>query len=120
MKKNTEQCIKKISESIYPKEDIVMAITTTEESQQDLRRECFEGGMIYALQSTELFSHEGYYKHKWISVKERLPENNTPVLAYHYNGVELCFYNETNGWQVCYTGNTFLPTHWQPVPASPQ
>lgn len=62
-------------------------------------------------------------KGEWVSVEDRLPENNDNVLIYaNKTGekIEIAFYNDDDKeWQGL---NSFwLPyvTHWQPLPSPP-
>ena len=74
---------------------------------------------------------------EWISVKDKLPENDDDVLVYDYrDGIGLgCFekkevtgyfesdgsFFETNdGWDVNYSWARHMgPTHWMPLPKPP-
>jgi hypothetical protein len=61
---------------------------------------------------------------EWISVKDRLPENEENVIAYSTASniencrVEIAFFNEI--W--CGAPTYFLEhiTHWQPLPSPPK
>lgn len=80
---------------------------------------------------------------EWISVNERLPNNNQRVLATNNNEIELCFYrgdnkrvNQYNDWYIGWfagdSGGTFSSepysydkyisnvTHWMPLPEPPK
>jgi len=66
-------------------------------------------------------------KQRWIPVSERLPEDGEPVLAAYvdtmltaaYYRHHIAFGGVDNWWDVegCHTGN---PTHWLPLPESPE
>ena len=66
----------------------------------------------------------GYRKQEWISVEERLPEENTEVLIYckTNSGKEVFFVDKIRYfrglaiWQV-WSGKV---THWMPLPESPR
>ena len=60
---------------------------------------------------------------EWISVKDRLPEDNSDVLAYSRNGEEGRIYpaNYAKGvWFDCIftTPATDTTTHWMPLPST--
>ena len=60
---------------------------------------------------------------EWISVKDRLPEDNSDVLAYSRNGEECRIYpaNYAKGvWFDCIftTPATDTTTHWMPLPST--
>ena len=62
---------------------------------------------------------------KWISVKDRLPEDDSDVLAYSRNGEEGRIYpaNYAKGvWFDCIfnTPVTDTTTHWMPLPEPPK
>ena len=64
-------------------------------------------------------------KTKWISVKDRLPEDDSDVLAYSRNGEECRIYpaNYAKGvWFDCIfpTPATDTTTHWMPLPLPPK
>ena len=70
--------------------------------------------------------NNGYRKQEWISVDERLPEDDTTVLAYggviYYlifdvspNGVR--WWTEDYGW---FTTDELGITHWMPLPEAPK
>ena len=86
---------------------------------------CFE------YQVSEHFYNAGYRKEtqgEWISVEDRLPENDTQVLG--YNGEIHCYivtesdfikektwWLDNEGWN---TAKGFGITHWQPLPTPPK
>ena len=56
---------------------------------------------------------------EWISVKDRLPEKNTSVLASTDKGIVFqCLY-AYDGWDL-WDGNEVNITHWQPMPQPPK
>ena len=61
---------------------------------------------------------------EWISVKDRLPEDNSDVLAYMQNGVESRIFPASyyKGWWECQIWNTrcLSVTHWIPLPQPPK
>ena len=71
-----------------------------------------------------LIAH-GVTVQEWISVKDRLPEDNSDVLAYSRNGEECRIYpaNYAKGvWFDCIftTPATDTTTHWMPLPHPPK
>lgn len=78
------------------------------------------------------FKHQGYNVSKWISCKDKMPEDNTSVLfvyvsengiksvhyGYHTNirGVYSCWSKTSGGWE--YSDEDV--THWQPIPEPPK
>ena len=77
--------------------------------------------------ATEQAYKNGYEagKPKWISVKERLPDDDTDVLAYLRIGEECRIYpaNYAKGmWFDCIfnTPATESTTHWMPLPEAPK
>ena len=56
---------------------------------------------------------------EWISVKGRLPEKNTSVIASTDKGIVFqCLY-AYDGWDL-WDGNEVNITHWQPMPQPPK
>ena len=80
------------------------------------------GEICYSHTAEELASHliaNGVTVPEWISVKDRLPEKNTSVLASTDNGIVfqcLYAYDEWDLWE----GNEVNITHWQPMPQPPE
>jgi hypothetical protein len=61
---------------------------------------------------------------RWISVKERLPEDGQDVLAC-VNGQVLISYVHgmkgfSNEWGLAENGETIWPSHWMPLPEPPK
>lgn len=58
---------------------------------------------------------------EWINVEDRLPENNTYVLAVTSRGLviidRVCDYGRGKEWVSGHSDNPI--THWQPLPAPP-
>lgn len=54
----------------------------------------------------------------WIPVAERLPEENTPVLTFRANGMEIEF--QWNGKWDYDEITPFHVTHWMPLPKPPK
>lgn len=58
---------------------------------------------------------------RWISVNERLPEEDTAVLAYWFNpaAIEMAYFYSSDEWLdsqgICMT----TPSYWMPLPAPP-
>jgi hypothetical protein len=71
-----------------------------------------------------LYDYLGYRKSEWISVKDRLPEIDTYVLAYStkYERVDVYYYARENEWwdyEGWASAIYFGITHWMPIPAPP-
>ena len=78
----------------------------------------------YEGQAEYLISN-GVTVQEWISVDDRLPEDDSDVLAYSRNGEECRIYpaNYAKGvWFDCIftTPATDTTTHWMPLPAPPK
>lgn len=59
---------------------------------------------------------------EWVSVSERLPDNENPQIAYSKGtGRTLAWHCPHRGWFSAQYGMVPLPliTHWQPLPAAP-
>lgn len=57
----------------------------------------------------------------WISVKDRLPEPDTDVLARRATGMEVeSYHKEGNGWWTWDVVNNWRVTHWMPLPEPPE
>lgn len=65
-------------------------------------------------------------RHKWISVKDKLPENNQQVLVYGKGHYATCTFMGEDYWQKYLfmnydmRYNTLGVTHWMPLPAPPE
>ena len=59
---------------------------------------------------------------KWISVKERLPEQLTDVLSYrgHINLMQVDCVDEKGKWYSEYKYDEYSVTHWMPLPEPPK
>ena len=67
---------------------------------------------------------------KWISVKDRLPEEGRKVVAAGHGGAAVCYFNK--GWELAdgvdvlgadgrYSVECdFIATHWMPLPEPPE
>ena len=63
--------------------------------------------------------NNGVTAQEWISVKDRLPEENTTVIVATDNGIVFqCLY-AYDGWNL-WEGNEVNITHWQPMPQPPK
>lgn len=58
-------------------------------------------------------------KHRWIPVKERLPEDRNMVLATVDGVVCVAFYGNYM-WEEAETYSILYPTHWMPIPQPPE
>ena len=84
--------------------------------------------MYYDVDALAMAQHliaHGVTVQKWISVKDRLPEDDSDVLAYSRNGEEGRIYpaNYAKGvWFDCIfnTPVTDTTTHWMPLPEPPK
>ena len=79
-----------------------------------------------ALKYAERAYEAGYRKQEWIGVDERLPEDDTTVLAYGGDIYYLTFdvfpnggrwWTEDHGW---FTTDELGITHWMPLPEPPK
>lgn len=66
-------------------------------------------------------------KHQWISVKDRLPEEETEYLCWFGNFpmgafARVCRWNKIRGAFWCYSDNAkwAFVTHWMPLPEPPK
>jgi hypothetical protein len=101
-------------------------MTPQEYAKSVTKNETYQAELIKAFEAGES---------NWISVDERLPENENNVLAVLDN--EVCIMNyfefKENGetfkvWGYCYDGvngdgvydDNYYPTHWMPLPKSPK
>lgn len=78
------------------------------------------------------FKHQGYNVSKWISCKDKMPEDNTSVLFVYVseNGVKSVHYGYHttirgvySGWRKTSGGWEYSDeevTHWQPIPEPPK
>ena len=78
----------------------------------------------YEEQAEYLISH-GVTVQKWISVRDKLPEDDSDVLAYSRNGEECRIYPANYAkcvWFDCIftTPATDTTTHWMPLPEPPK
>lgn len=57
----------------------------------------------------------------WVSVKDRIPEEDTDVLAWNELGIEIAAYttNPVKRWY-SYTGNDVFVKYWMPLPEPPE
>ena len=83
---------------------------------------CFKSGLEIA---AGYLIARGITVQEWISVKDRLPEDDSDVLAYSRNGEEGRIYpaNYSKGvWFDCIfdTPVTESTTHWMPLPEPPK
>jgi len=63
---------------------------------------------------------------KWISVKDRLPEDQGEYLCCSNmknkdgsHWIEICYFYISNEW-IHYSGDEAIPTHWMPLPELPK
>ena len=73
----------------------------------------------------EEFKHQGYNVSKWISCKEKMPDDGINVLIYAGNRmISLAWYDKDMGYfYICdsdYKYNSLDVTHWQPLPEPPK
>lgn len=69
--------------------------------------------------------YQGYYKllgelanYKWISVKDRMPEKNMPVMTYDERGFMCIDMWKGNMWAIAWSPDEY--THWMPLPEPPK
>ena len=60
----------------------------------------------------------------WISVKDRLPENENPVLVFGGKSIYTAVYGNRGGysnqwWKLNSKTHYCNPTHWMPLPSPP-
>ena len=83
--------------------------------------ECSEAGIQYSYYNDALKALEN--QPKWISVEERLPEENKSVLVFdEYNGVGISFYTRYTNSFVGLSKDVLFGsvTHWMPLPQAPE
>lgn len=56
---------------------------------------------------------------KWVSVKDRMPEENVPVLVWELQGFAYVDVYKDGAWEVG-TPNLAKFTHWMPLPEPPK
>ena len=56
---------------------------------------------------------------QWVSVEERLPEENTAVIAATDRGIVFQCWYAYDGWDL-WEGNEVTITHWMPIPEPPK
>lgn len=56
---------------------------------------------------------------KWVSVKDRLPDEIGNYLIFIDESVTVSFFDEDETWYDEYIGNR-EPTHWMPFPDGPE
>ena len=83
------------------------------------------GGLYPACELADYLLSNGVTVQEWISVDDRLPEDESDVLAYSRNGEEGRIYpaNYAKGvWFDCIfiTPATDTTTHWMPLPQPPK
>ena len=83
------------------------------------------GGLYPACELADYLLSNGVTVQEWISVDDRLPEDESDVLAYSRNGEEGRIYpaNYAKGvWFDCIfnTPVTESTTHWMPLPQPPK
>lgn len=57
---------------------------------------------------------------KWISVEERMPENDDDVLVFSSSGIGLGYYSRCGYWVDYVNTNDECITHWMPLPEPPK
>lgn len=58
---------------------------------------------------------------EWISVKDRLPDYDTPVLIHgSHGGIYTAKYKENGWWKLNSHDHRCSPTHWMPLPPVPK
>lgn len=76
---------------------------------------CIEGHENLMLQSANVIE-----THMWISVKERLPENDQAVLAYTQSGIiDIGYYFNSGYWETLSVRSSNV-THWTYLPEPPE
>ena len=89
---------------------------------------CFSKGWIVALREDVLEllkeqpAKDTNVPSKWISVKDRLPDNNDTMLIVHRGGVSFGWYNGRYWERGASTNHRQLRTvtHWMPFPEPPE
>ena len=85
----------------------------------DIEDEVSENTTQHRKYIADLMIANGVTVQEWISVKDRLPEDNTTVIVATDNGIVFqCLY-AYDGWDL-WEGNEVNITHWQPMPQPPK
>lgn len=116
MNKQIEEMVKDISSYIHKKPKRTMLIIT------DSKTSVHRPGL------SEHLYNAGYRKQEWISVEDRLPQENEKVLAINSDGeIFIATYllhkitPSARGYTTWASGQwNGTPTHWQPLPQPPK
>lgn len=99
-------------------EDVIRILDTT--TSCEALTEILKSGCLpskYIFEACQLAADE-LRKRQWISVKDRLPEDENDYLVYFDDGfIAITFYKK-NGWELWADGDE--PTHWMKLPEPPK
>jgi len=77
------------------------------------------GNARYVSAVTAVRAADVVERHRWISVKERMPEDGKNVLAYEGGGFYFLDWCCDGDWVVA-SESTAVVTHWMPLPEPPE
>ena len=95
--------------------DLTGALSRTKEPMSDV--------LLQRLEAINVAQDVLTPQNEWISVAERLPRENMPILIYENNDTAVAVFMEKEFLEYSDTGYPVLirrPTHWMPLPEPPK